>query len=89
MNDAALVTLDLADVLVAMHANPVEVQKLCREAYAAFKKVGMVNEALTALAYLREAARAKTITREKIRHVRRFLLQVQEQPTIAFDVPEA
>jgi hypothetical protein len=45
----------------------------------------MVNEALTALAYLREATRARTITPEKVRHVRRFLTRLEDQPTLRFD----
>ena len=86
-SDAALIALDLADVLVAMGQQNREVERLCREAYAVFKRAGMLNEALTALGYLREAARAKTITRNKIRHVRRFLVRLEEQPTITFDPP--
>lgn len=87
-NDAALVTLDLAEVLVATGTNLQEVQKLCRELFKVFKAAGMINEALTALAYLREAVRARTITREKIRHVRRFLARLEEQPAIRFEPPE-
>jgi hypothetical protein len=86
-NDAALVALDLAEVLVATHAAARDVQKLCRESFLTFRRAGMLNEALTALAYLREAARTGTITRRKIRHVRRFVMRVQEQPTVRFEPP--
>lgn len=84
-NDDAYVALDLVEALVAAGANLQEVQRLCRELFATFKADGMVNDALTALAYLREATRARTITPEKVRHVRRFLTRLEEQPTLRFD----
>jgi tetratricopeptide (TPR) repeat protein len=84
-NDDAYVALDLVEALVAAGANLQEVQKLCRELFATFKADGMVNDALTALAYLREATRARTITPEKVRHVRRFLTRLEDQPTLRFD----
>ncbi len=84
-NDDAYVALDLVEALVATGANLPEVQKVCRELFATFKAGGMVNEALTALAYLREATRARTITPGKVRHVRRFLNRLEDQPTLRFD----
>jgi tetratricopeptide (TPR) repeat protein len=81
----AYVTLDLVEALVATDARLPEVQKLCRDVFTTFKASGMVNEALTALAYLREATRARTLTPEKVRRVRRFLIQFEEQPTLRFD----
>jgi tetratricopeptide (TPR) repeat protein len=84
-NVAAYITLDLVEALVAIGAKLLEVQKLCRELFTTFKAAGMVNEALSALAYLREATRARTITPEKVRHVRRFLLRLEDQPTLRFD----
>jgi len=88
-NDDAYVALDLVEALVAEGTNLQEVQKLCRELFATFKADGMVNDALTALAYLREATRARTITPEKVRHVRRFLTRLEDQPTLRFDPPES
>lgn len=85
INLAAFITLDIVEALVAIGANLREVQKLCREVFATFKAAGMVNEALTALAYLREATRARTITPAKVRHVRRFLTRLEDQPTLRFD----
>jgi tetratricopeptide (TPR) repeat protein len=84
-DDDAYVALDLVEALVATGTNLPEVQKVCRELFATFKAAGMVNEALTALAYLREATRARTITPEKVRHVRRFLTRLEDQPTLRFD----
>jgi tetratricopeptide (TPR) repeat protein len=83
-NVAAYITLDLVEALVATTTKLPEVQKLCREVFATFKASGMVNEALTSLAYLREATRAHTITPEKVRHVRRFLLSLEDQPALRF-----
>jgi tetratricopeptide (TPR) repeat protein len=84
-NVAAYITLDIVEALVATGANLQEVQRLCREVFVTFKAAGMVNESLTAIAYLREATRARTITREKVRHVRRFLTRLEDQPTLRFD----
>jgi tetratricopeptide (TPR) repeat protein len=88
-NVAAYIALDLVEALVAIGAKLTEVQKLCRELFATFKTAGMVNEALTALAYLREATIARTITPEKVRHVRRFLSRLEDQPTLRFDPRES
>jgi len=85
-DDDAYVALDLVEALVATGgAHLQEVQKLCRELFATFKAAGMVNEALTALAYLRESTRARTITPGKVRHVRLFLNRLEDQPTLRFD----
>lgn len=84
-DDDAYVALDLVEALVATGANPQELQKLCRELFATFRAAGMLNDALTALAYLREATRARTLTREKVRRVRRFLTRLEDQPTLRFD----
>jgi tetratricopeptide (TPR) repeat protein len=85
VNVAAYITLDLVEALVAMDAKEPEIQRLCRDVFTTFKASGMVNEALTALAYLREATRARTVTPEKVRHVRRFLTRLEDQPTLRFD----
>jgi tetratricopeptide (TPR) repeat protein len=87
-NDEAYIALDLVEALVATGADMRDVQKICRDVFATFKAAGMVNEALTALAYLREATRARTITTQKVRHVRRFLLRLEDQPTLLFDPRE-
>jgi tetratricopeptide (TPR) repeat protein len=84
-NVAAYITLDLVEALVATGGNPQEVQKLCRELFVTFRAAGMLNDALTALAYLREATQARTLTPEKVRRVRRFLTRLEEQPTLRFD----
>ncbi len=84
-NAAAYISLDLAEALVATGTNLHEVQEISRELLATFKAAGMVNEALTALAYLREATRARTITSAKVRHVRQFLTRLEDQPTLRFD----
>jgi tetratricopeptide (TPR) repeat protein len=88
-DDAAYIALDLVEALVGTGTNLQEVQKICRELFATFKAAGMVNEALTALAYLREATRARTITPAKVRHVRRFLTRLEDQPTLRFDPLES
>jgi tetratricopeptide (TPR) repeat protein len=88
-NVAAYVTLDLIEALVATDPRLPEVQKLCRDVFTTFKASGMLNEALTALAYLREATRTRTVTPQKVRKVRRFLTQLEDQPALRFDPLES
>ncbi|HSY51226.1 MAG TPA: hypothetical protein VLC46_20640 [Thermoanaerobaculia bacterium] len=88
-NAHAYISLDLAEALVATGTNLQEVEKLCRELLATFRAAEMVNEALTALAYLEEATRARTITSAKVRHVRQFLTCLEDQPTLRFDRPSS
>jgi tetratricopeptide (TPR) repeat protein len=88
-NDDAYIALDLVEALVATGTNLQEVQQICRELLATFKASGMVNDALAALAFLREATKARSITSTKVRNVRRFLIRLEEQPTLHFDPLES
>jgi hypothetical protein len=44
----------------------------------------MLNQAVTAVAYLRETLRTGTITPAKVRHVRRFLERLEMQHSLVF-----
>jgi tetratricopeptide (TPR) repeat protein len=85
--DAALATLDLAEAVLATNGGDAEVRRLCGKLVTTFKIAGMMNEALTAITYLREAGRAGTMTAAKIRHVRRFLERLDGQPALVFRQP--
>jgi tetratricopeptide (TPR) repeat protein len=74
-SDAALVTLDLAEALLA-GGDPEgarEAADLCASMVESFAAVGMTGHALTALAYLREALESGKATLGLIRHVRAYL----------------
>lgn len=73
--DAALVTLDIAEALLAA-GGPAEVRQaaeLCAAIVESFTAVGMTGHALTALAFLQEAMAAGRATPGLVRHVRHYL----------------
>lgn len=74
-SDAALVTLDLAEALLAGGdaEGAREAADLCASMVESFAAVGMTGHALTALAYLREALESGKATLGLIRHVREYL----------------
>jgi tetratricopeptide (TPR) repeat protein len=74
-SDAALVTLDLAEALLATGdaAAAHEAAELCTSVLESFASVGMTGHALTALAFLREAFATGRATPNLVRHVRRYL----------------
>jgi len=74
-SDAALVTLDIAEALLAL-GNPAsarEAADLCAAVLESFAAVGMTGHALTALAFLREAFDEGRATPHLVRHVREYL----------------
>lgn len=73
--DAALVTLDLAEALLATGKAPAarEAAALCGSIVESFTAVGMTGPALTALAFLREAFETGRATPRLVRHVRDYL----------------
>ena len=78
--DAALVTLDIVEALLATE-RPREAADLCAGLVESFTKSGMTGNALTALAFLREAVAAGSATPLLVSHVRSYLRQrVEERP---------
>jgi len=80
-NDAALVTLDLAEALLATGEPQAarEAAELCSSVVEGFAAVGMTGHALTALAFLREAFEAGRATPALVRHVRDYLETYPDQ----------
>lgn len=81
-SDAALVTLDLVEAQLA-RGDSREVVQLCTGLVESFTNVGMTGNALTALAFLREAVAAGSATPTLIGHVREYLTKLPgaaEQP---------
>ncbi|MDQ3283412.1 MAG: tetratricopeptide repeat protein [Acidobacteriota bacterium] len=74
-SDAALVTLDVAEALLATGeaAAAREAAELCGSIIESFTAVGMTGHALTALAFLKEAFASGRATPELVRHVRQYL----------------
>ncbi|HEX2834785.1 MAG TPA: tetratricopeptide repeat protein [Thermoanaerobaculia bacterium] len=88
-SDAALVTLDLAEALLATGtpANAREAAALATSLVTSFTEVGMTGSALTALAFLREAFDSGQVTPKLVRHVRDFLESRPDQRDVRFVPP--
>ena len=85
---AVFAGLSLAEILLAEgHLN--EVEGLCRTALEQFARTGLgqTSEGLTALTYLREATAARRATPEVIRHVRKYLERLPQEPRLLFVAP--
>lgn len=78
--DAALVSLDIVETLLAI-GRPREAVELCAGLVESFTSGGMTGNALTALAFLREAVDAGSATPLLVAHVRSYLQQrVEDRP---------
>jgi len=88
-SDAALVTLDLAEALLASGdpAAAREAGDLCKTLVASFTDVGMTGHTLTAVAYLREAFADGRATPGLVRHVRQYLESRPDESGKAFEPP--
>lgn len=84
--DAALVQLDLVEALLVQGRRS-EVPALCADLLERFNAVGMHPAALTAAAFLREAAAAEMISVNQVRYVRAFIAQVTGNGSLAFIPP--
>ncbi len=86
--DAALIRLDIAEVLLAV-GRVSEVPQICRALVERFTKSGSNERALRALSYLREAADAGTASPELVRYVRNYLAEAPRRPQLLFLPPPA
>lgn len=88
-SDAALVTLDLAEALLASGSTVRirEAAELSSSLVASFTAVGMTGNALTALAFLREAFEKGHATPKLVRHVRDYLESRPDQRDVKFVPP--
>ncbi len=87
-HEVALVSVDIAENLL-MLGRGLEVIPFCQQAMDYFAKAGLAYTAgaLTALAYLTEAAQAQTLTRTALRHVRGYFEVLPKQPQLLFAYP--
>lgn len=84
--DAALVRLDLAEALLLFNEHA-DIRRLAGEALYQAQKAGMLPAVFTAISYLREAATARTLTPEGVRHVKRFVRHLEAEPHLLFQPP--
>jgi tetratricopeptide (TPR) repeat protein len=87
--DAALVTLDVAEALLAAGApsGAREAAELCASIVESFTAVGMTGHALTALAFLQEAVSSGRATPELVRRVRDYLETNPDHSGVPFVPP--
>jgi tetratricopeptide (TPR) repeat protein len=86
INDAALATLEWAEVRLALGEND-GVAERCAAIAVDFESEGMLRNARIALAYLQQAFRAGAATPEVVRHVRAYLTELPGRPAAAFVRP--
>jgi tetratricopeptide (TPR) repeat protein len=86
LTDAAVVAVDLAEILHAT-GRLREIPKVLANVVQTFVDAGKLTSALTALAYLKEAATAGTLTTDVVAYVRRFVQRADRQPDLLFAPP--
>lgn len=83
---AALAGIDLSEALLVLERWE-EIVKVAAHAFRVLKKAGHLTGALTALAYLKEAAAKRQLTPEALRAVREYLRRVEREPDLLFVPP--
>jgi tetratricopeptide (TPR) repeat protein len=86
VTDAALVGLDIADALLKT-GQMQEIAVLAARLFHVFKDAATVTGALTAVAYLKEAATTGTLTSHGTHTVRTFLRRAERRPDLVFLPP--
>ncbi|MEO8382678.1 MAG: tetratricopeptide repeat protein [Acidobacteriota bacterium] len=87
-SEAALVSLDAAELLLVRQEFSA-VEDICRAAMRSFETAGIpyTARALTALAFIQEAARAKTASPVLVKHVREYLRCLPRDGQLLFAPP--
>lgn len=83
---AAYVGLDISDGLLALNRSK-EIVALAQHLFSVFTNAGMLTGALSAIAYLKEAAAAKRLTKQDVEAIRAFLRRAELQPALQFVRP--
>jgi len=86
ISDAALVRLDIVEVLLAAGQTK-QVVEIAARLFQIFKDAGMITSELTAIAYMKEAAAAGNLTALGVEAVRNHLRRAQRQPELEFEPP--
>jgi tetratricopeptide (TPR) repeat protein len=87
LTDGALVRLDMVEALLAGGERD-QIVEIAARLFRVFKDAGVLTGALTALAYMKEAAAAGDLTSMDIDAVRTYLRRSARQPELAFRPPE-
>ena len=84
-DSVALVAVDAAHALV-LDGRPNEVAPFCEAAinYFTSARLSYTRAAVTALAYLREAAESQKLTIANVHNLRTYLGALRDQPTLPF-----
>ena len=87
-SEAALNALEIAELLL-VEGRYTDVEEICRTAMASFERAGLsyTARAMTALAYIHEAATQRKADRELIRSVRTYIRALPAQPNLLFAHP--
>lgn len=88
LTDAAVVAVDLAEILHAT-GRMRDIPKVLSNVVQTFMDAGKLTSALAALAYLKEAATAGTMTAQLVAHVRRFVMRAEREPERLFAPPSS
>lgn len=83
---AAYVGLDISEGLLALN-RPTEIVALAKHLFSIFTNAGMLTGALSAIAYMKEAAAAKRFTKQDVEAIRVFLRRTERQPSLQFVRP--
>jgi tetratricopeptide (TPR) repeat protein len=86
VSDAALAGVDMSEALLVLERWE-EIVKVAGHAFRVLKKAGILTGALTALAYLKEAASKRQLTPETLKTVREYLRRVEREPDLLFVPP--
>jgi len=86
VTNVALAGIDLCEALLVLERWE-EIVKVAAHAYRVLKKAGNLTGALTALAYLKEAAAKRQLTPETLKVVREYLRRVEREPDLLFAPP--
>lgn len=84
--EAAHITLDLIESLL-LAGRTREISSLCSEVMRYFRRSGKLRQALTAAAFLKEAAAHGTLRVETVQHVRSFVQRLERLPDLLFAPP--
>ena len=84
--NAALAGVDLAEALLVLERWP-EIAKVATHAYRVLKKADILTGALTALAYMKEAAAQRQLTPETLKVIREYMRRVDREPDLLFVAP--
>ncbi|HEX6097326.1 MAG TPA: hypothetical protein VF432_13435 [Thermoanaerobaculia bacterium] len=86
VTDAALVGLDIIEAFLVL-GKPRSIVALAQHLFTVFTNAGMLTGALSALAYLKEAATTAELTLAGLEEVRSFLRRAERQPYLQFVRP--